>query len=197
MSNIYQELLNSSKSHATYHAGDIVVLEVCFANSNKTYCYTADSDTYWPGEKMYVNVNDSGKTVTIEKVHYFSPSDYPFHTIPIKSAVRPVSNGYSYSKPRKKKTTSNRKRANRTKQGPNRELPDWLLEDDDETVEASGQSTKTDVEKEPIASHSGTTTSNVLPQHSSYKPTQDNNSVWILILIGFVLISFLYWLVMD
>ena len=83
-SDIYKQLLNNALSHPEYMPGDKVVLEVRFSGRGKTYCYTADSGIYIPGEKMLVNVDDSYKPVTIVSLHYFYPNNYPFNTLRIK-----------------------------------------------------------------------------------------------------------------
>ena len=85
MGNIYQELLHSAASHNYYNYGDRVVLEVCFANSYKTYCYSAPSGEYEPGQLALVWTDNGLVPVTIERAHYFSESEYPYKSVKLKS----------------------------------------------------------------------------------------------------------------
>ena len=99
MGDLYKSRLNNSLHHSSYRPGDRVVLEVRFPTGDKTYCYDADPGIYYPGDKVFVNVNDGYKDVTVVKAYYFDNHEYPFYTLPLKSiAGRANDTDYSYSR---------------------------------------------------------------------------------------------------
>ena len=178
-SDIYKQLLNNSLSHPEYTPGDKVVLEVRFSGRGKTYCYTADSGIYMPGEKMLVKVDDSYKPVTIVNVHYFYPNNYPFNTLQIKKAVRADSD-YTPVKATAKKTAKKHVKEER-------KLPDWLLEGDDEIYEtpAITKTPKAPAENKSYPSYQPKTTSAASygsRYSSSYDSSQSKSKKWLIIL---------------
>ena len=88
MNDIYKQRLNASQYHKEYRNGDKVVLEVRFTSNGKTYCYEADSEPYYPGEKVMVDTTESYKDVAIYSVYYYKKEDYPFYSLPLKKIVR-------------------------------------------------------------------------------------------------------------
>lgn len=85
MSDLYKKRLNDSLYHSSYSPGDRVVLEVRFTQGGKTYCYDAAPGVYYPGDKVFVKVNEGYKDVTVYKAYYYDSADYPFDTLPLKS----------------------------------------------------------------------------------------------------------------
>lgn len=84
MSDIYKKKLHQSNYHNAYKPGDKVVLEVRFSSDGKTYCYDAESESYYPGDKVLVKVAEGFKDVTVYSAYYYDPEDYPFTTLPLK-----------------------------------------------------------------------------------------------------------------